>query len=1209
MRLKKLHLHGFKTFADRTEISFDEGVTVVVGPNGSGKSNIADAILWVLGEQKASALRGARASDVIFAGSDKRKPTGMAEVSLTVDNSEGVLPVEFNEVTVTRRVYRTGDAEFYINKTPCRLKDIYELFLDTGVGRESYALVNQSEIDAVLSANPEDRRSLFEEAAGIKKYRVKKREALRKLEATEANLTRVHDILSEITGRIEPLRLQSERAEQFLLLRDRLCAIESTLLIIDLRTIQAELNVARTAREGEDENVSKHSLALESAEARIEAISDQLAEADASLESVRQQYQAAISQAERAQSERALSTQRLETLHDQIRRISAERVELAARSAELRARIAEGTSELAMARTAEAAHAADVSSLQRSLEQVISEAGERTRRIERRHADSLALARKHAALQADAERSEARVLELKLSEANLSAEHGRLEASLAAEQDALRQAEIDRETARDLLTAANRSLEASIAVRDEARRSAADLQKKLTDTVSAHLVLTSRLHALEELEASREGYYGGVKAVFQALRTNALTGDYTLVADAFVAPAGLETALETALGASLQDIITSTETEARNAIDYLYESRHGRATFLPLERMRPHRDRVDLGRAQGAPGVLGCALDLVQFEEKFRPALDTLLGRIILCETMEMGSRVARESRNWSRIVTLRGEIITPSGSMSGGRQTGKQSGEILGRKNEITALRDQAQKAEAEYERSQKAVAGAQREREAAEAAVTAAQASRQASQLEESDCSRRFEFSSGTIRRAREACEQGARRLSAAQEGLEHARVHATVALAAMASGGVESAGHNEAAAEEQEQLLALSGSRDALATSLTAARIALATVGEKVSSLERALRTDRSEEEQTGQRDADKVVQESGARRESEELASRAAVREAESGSAGQLQESARAALEAHQRIRQELLQESNQANTQLRALADAKAAGLETIHRLELRETRLDVQMTQIAARLQEEYELSPDEVLAMDEDPAVTDGSPQEVGRLRRELKQMGEVNTGAIQEYAEVVERNGYLTTQRDDLEESRLKLLQAIGEIDASTHGVFLETFKAVGLAFDRLFVRLFNGGKTELVLTTPDDLLETGIDIMVQPPGKKRQNLALLSGGERALTAVALLFAFLEVKPSPFVVMDEVDAPLDGANVERFADLLREFGERSQFIIITHNPTTMEAAPVWYGVTMQEPGVSKVIGMEAPVGADTQPMAKTHRGRHPADQQPVTV
>ena len=1209
MRLKKLYLHGFKTFADKTEISFDQGVTAVVGPNGSGKSNIADAILWVLGEQKASALRGTRASDVIFAGSDKRKAMGMAEVSLTVDNSEGGLPLDFAEVTITRRVYRTGDAEYFINKSACRLKDIYELFLDTGVGRESYSLVNQSEIDAVLSVNPEDRRGLFEEAAGIKKYRVKKREALRKLEATDLNLTRVHDILSEIIGRIEPLRIQAELAEHYTMLRDRLRAIESTLLVIDLRTTDAELNAVRTARSTEEEKVAQHVLTLEAAEKQVEEITHKLSEADSSLEAARLQYQSAMTQAERAQSERALAAQRAETLQDQLRRIAGERDELANSTSELAARIEQLTRELAEAQTAETTHTSQVRAHQDALNTLTRDVGERTRQIERRHADSLALARKHAGQQAESSRAEARVLELESSLPGLIAERDRAESALAVEQETQRTTELERTAARERLTIVVKQLETASAQRDQCRQGAAGLQKAVTDAESRGMAVTSRLKALEDLEASREGYYGGVRAVFEALKRKNLSGDYTLVADAFVSPPGFETALETALGASLQDIITTKEAEARAAIDYLYETRYGRATFLPLERMRPPRERMDLGRSEGAPGVHGCALDLVQFDERFRPALDSLMGRVILCDSMDEGTRVAKEARGWSRIVTLRGEVILPSGAMSGGRQTGKQSGEILGRKNEILNLKDQAKKAVLAVDAAVKAATAGAAERERTDTALTEAQTAKQAAQFTESDAARRFEFCASNIRRAKEAADHASRRYATAEETLDRAKQQATAAAAALETGGAESAGHDEAAAEEQEQLRLLTAQRDTIASELTAARIALATESEKVANLGRSLRSSRFESEQAVQRDAEKARQQQSARQESEDLVSRATIRESESERAAKHKEQAHTALEEHQRTRQALLQESYAANASLRTLGEARATALEAIHRLELKEARFDVQLTQIAARLMEEYEISPEEALSAKEDPAMLDGSPQEVNRLRRELKQMGEVNTGSIAEYAEVVERSTYLTTQRDDLEESRVKLLAAITEIDQSTRGVFLETFKAVGEAFDRLFVRLFRGGKTELVLTNPNDILETGIDIIVQPPGKKRQNLALLSGGERALTAAALLFAFLEVKPSPFVVMDEVDAPLDGANVERFADLLRDFGVRSQFIVITHNPTTMEAAPVWYGVTMQEPGVSRVLGMTVPGGLDEPVQPKTARSRKNVEEETVGV
>ena len=1183
MRLKKLQLHGFKTFADKTEVEFADGVTAIVGPNGSGKSNIGDGILWVLGEQKASALRGTKATDVIFAGSEGRRAMGMAEVSLTVDNSDGTLPVEFGEVTITRRAYRTGEGEYFLNKVPCRLKDIYELFLDTGVGRESYSLVNQGQIDAVLSANAEDRRGLFEEAAGIKKYRVKKREALRKLEATEANLNRVRDIQSEIIGRVEPLRRQAERAEKHLALKDRLQAIESSLLLVDLRFAHAEMTASRTAREQDQAKAAELSEGLAAAEARAVGIAARYAEAEAKLEADRLAHQTAVTAAERAESARALAAQRAEGLAQSLHQTSAEREEITERRARLIRQVTDLEAELGEARAEEITLRRQAGERQAAVQALMEKIAQLTRQAERRRAESLALARQQASREADAARAGARVAELESSLLVLRDEAARAEASAGDLQSEVTAARAAVEAAKAALTAAEMALTEALGRRDAARQAIGVVGARTNAAQSASVALSTRLRALQDLEAAQEGYFAGVKAVFEARKHGGLRGDFTVVADSFQTPAGYETAFETALAASLQDIITDTEEAAKAAIAYLHENRAGRATFLPLNRMRPGRDTLDIGQALGLTGVLGAALDIITFDPKFRPALEVLLGRVFLCETLDDALRASTVAKGWNRVVTRTGELVLPTGALTGGRQSGRTAN-ILGRKTEIAAGQTDLQAKQRALENCQKELREAEQAREASERALSEAQSARQSAQGARADSERRAERAVGEARRTEEARAAAARRIENAQATLAQAREQAAKASLILASGGVETAGADETQAAEAGLLALLTVERDGLQSDLTTVRIQLATVAERTGSLDRAGRNARGEADSLGAQEERRARQARTVGEELENLVAQAEAREEEVARARAARASAQSTLEAQSAARQKLLQESYDANALMRSLGEARATVLDAVHKNEVREARLQVQRDTLATRLWEEYEISLEAALALDEDPEVADGMPQEVTRLRRDLRALGDVNPAAIEEYAEVSARHEFLLTQAADLEEARAKLLAAIQEIDEGTRGVFLETFQAVASAFETIFTHLFSGGKTELVLTTPDDILETGVDIVVQVPGKKRQPLALLSGGERALTAAALLFAFLYVKPSPFCVLDEVDAPLDGANVERFADLLRDFGQRSQMIVITHNPTTMEAAPVWYGVTMTQPGVSRVLGMQVP-------------------------
>ncbi len=1183
MRLKKLQLQGFKTFADKTEIEFAPGVTAIVGPNGSGKSNLGDAVLWVLGEQKASALRGAKASDVIFSGSEGRKASGMAEVSLTVDNSDGGLPIDFGEVTITRRAYRTGEGEYFLNKTPCRLKDIYELFLDTGVGRESYSLVNQGQIDAVLSVNAEDRRGLFEEAAGIKKYRVKKREALRKLEATETNLLRVRDIQSEITGRVEPLKRQAERAETHQRLKERLKVIESSLLICDLRFAALQLETAKQAREEQQAAALEYGKRLADAEAQAQDIAGRHADAEAALDACRTAHSAAISAMERAESGRALAAQRTEGLTQSQRLLAGELEELKERRQALLRQIAGLDTEFAGVRMEEADLRRDVGVRQAAVQALGERIAAFTRQAERRRTESLALARRLAAREADAARAGARVAELEAGLPGAAAEAARL-------AEAARELRADADAARAAVNAAKTALgDAEAAAtdklngRDAARAAAQAAQANAQAAQSASVALSTRLRTLQEMEAAQEGYFAGVKSVFEAKKRGALSGEFTVVADSFQTPAGFEVALETALAASLQDIITDTEEAAKAAIAFLHEHRAGRATFLPLNRMRPGRDALDIRDAEGRSGVLGAALGIITFDPKFRPALEVLLGRVFVCETLDDALRASAMAKGWNRIVTRTGEIVLPTGALSGGRQAGRTAN-ILGRKTEIASGQAELKAKEKALESGRSELTRAEAAREAAERALSEAQAARQSAAGAKTDADRRAERIVQEARRAEDSQMQSVRRIESAQATLAQARDHAARMASALASETVETTGVDDLQAAEAEQLALLALEQGGLQSELTSVRIHLATASEKTSSLDRALRSARGEGDSLTAQEDRRLRQAAAGAEELAALSVQAEAREREAAEAAAAKTAAEAALSGQTETRQALLQESYAANARMRSLGEARAKALDAVHKNEVQEARLGTQRDTLAGRLWDEYEVSLADALALPEDPEVAGGAPAEVARLRRELRALGDVNPAAIDEYAEVRARHEFLLTQAADLEESRAKILAAIQEIDEGTRGVFLETFHAVGAAFETLFTRLFGGGKTELVLTTPNDILETGVDILVQPPGKKRQNLALLSGGERALTAAALLFAFLYVKPSPFCVLDEVDAPLDGANVERFADLLREFGRQTQMIVITHNPTTMEAAPVWYGVTMSQPGISRVLGMQVP-------------------------
>lgn len=1193
MRLKRLTLHGFKTFADKTEVEFAPGVTAIVGPNGSGKSNLLDALVWCLGEQKASAVRAGAARDVIFAGSSRRKPMGMAEVSLTVDNEDRFLPLDFSEVTITRRIYRSGEGEYFINKTPCRLKDVTDLFLDTGVGRGAYAIVNQSEIDSILSARPEDRRELFEEAAGIKKYRVKKREAQRKLEGVEQNLTRIYDIARELEGSLAPLEAQAIVARRYRELAERLREVEVGQLAADYRRYKEEADeLRRTATESAQEAEAMRAEAI-ALEASARQLGERIAEAESEMDSARLFQQTSMAEGERIKGRIALSAERragavrvAETVDQDLTRLAEEKIRL---TAEAEARETEAReADMKAAEARQALDAAEVTA--REAERALTEL---SRTVAGQEADYLELARRLAAQTAERNAVRHRIGQRAkdVAEAEGRVTTRQTEAETAAEEAKALGGRVTEATA--ALVEARRVL---IEEREPARTAAVEAAATLGEQRAAREKRTAeqgaRLRALEETEAAQEGYFAGVRSVSRAAQAGRLSGRYQVVADALRVPARLDTAIEVALGGSLQDVITDTEAEAKAAIAFLNETRGGRATFLPLDALRAQEvpDSLRLAPRQHR-GVLGSAADLVEYDDDVTPAALVLLARILIVEDLDTATYVSKRlPRDWARIVTLGGEVVVPTGAITGGAQ-GRQGPNLLGRKREIAELTAAVRTGVAEIERLRTEETDARGVAEAARQAVRAAEAAVTTARDATADAERRHAAKmteADRLRREAESLQQRARALvegGAADEARE-----ATLSAAIVASDRQDEGA--QATREEMQQRQA------ALAVRRDEARRASAALGVEAAGLRERARALSREGERAREGSVRAAISAAERTQRAEEARAVIAAEDAEAENRLAEQERATKSLaEASGRFekwrerRQSLLNENFQLTERIKAAGRSEQKALEQAQQARLRIARVEVQMEGLTQRLLDEYELTPEAAVAQTGGVPLDRDTAQEISRLRREIKALGTVNVGAVEEYERVSERWRFLTDQRRDLEESKERLLTAIAEIDDATKGVFVETFEAVKVAFSGFFTRLFGGGSTELVLTSPEDILETGVDILAQPPGKKRQNLSLLSGGERALTATALLFAFLAVRPAPFCVLDEVDAPLDGANVEKFADLLRDFGKEGQFILITHNATTMEAAPLWYGVTMQEPGISRGLSLRVP---DPQPQAE---------------
>jgi chromosome segregation protein len=1196
MALKRLELFGFKTFADRTELEFPDGVTAVVGPNGSGKSNIADAILWALGESNIRHLRGERAHDVIFAGTTGRRPIGMAEASLTFSNEDGRLPLDEPEVTVTRRVYRSGEAEFFINRRPCRLKDIQDLFLDTGVGRGAYSMVGQSEIDAILSARPEDRRVLFEEAAGIKKYRVRKTEALRHLEATEANLTRVTDILAEIERQAGPMERAAEVAARFRGLDARRLEIERYLFAFDIRRLQGELEsvsgqAAALEREVEQARTDRATAEADEAAIRLETtrLERELDEARSRAEELRlerarleAEQKAAVARQTEAERREADIEETLQGLTARMRDAEARQAAAQEQAQTLESQLADLQARVADARAASDAERANLQALGERLsalraEQVRLQTAIAARTTEARSARAEAerlgpaverMTERLAELRAQREASEREAAEAVARHDALTGVRDESSAALAA-----------LEGERAAVSAAISEKEAAIAA---ARRETADR--------------AGRLRVLAEMQEHHEGFFAGVRAVLEAARKGRLPAVYE-AADAMTVPPGLEVAIESALGGQLQDIICPTSEDAKAAIALLKEDNAGRATFLPLDLISPGA-RVSVPET---PGIVGWAVELVRFDERLAPAMEYLLGRVLIVRDLDIAVRVVRGRNLPLRAVSLDGELVTGQGVMTGGRGKGSQT-HLLGRKREMKDISDEVEALESSV-RTMQEEADALRERLASvNQAVKTTARTLEETRMALAEAVRKRQYAENTsqrLQREAEATEQEAR---AARDRLAQVAAQAE-ALETAAAGAREHLAPLEAQAAAMEQ--ALASPDTARGETLTALEVELAAVRERqhaaVAEAARAAETIASAAEEAARRNA----QRDESRRVAAEAAAAAERLGNEIAALNARETEAAARMESCRQRRDEQLQQAAGCRERAHEAEERGARAAERLRKLEVRAAQIRSERLHLLTRL--DQLLGASEPVVSDEeadaespgqdwdddrvnsllaqvtlpDPFSRHSAVVEWNRLKREIADLGPVNLAAEREFVELRERRDFMRIQHDDLVNADEKLRRTIRDIDESTRQTFLETFHEVEQTFARMFHRLFGGGVTRLVLTEPDNLLETGIEVIVQPPGKKLQNLQLLSGGERALTAAALIFSFLSVRPSPFVVMDEVDAPLDEANVGRFAALLREFSKASQFVVITHNRGTMEQCDAIYGVSMQEPGVSRVISL----------------------------
>ncbi|KZE72657.1 chromosome segregation protein SMC [Paenibacillus elgii] len=1179
MFLKRIELSGFKSFADRTELEFVQGITAVVGPNGSGKSNISDGIRWVLGEQSAKSLRGGKMEDIIFAGSDARKAVNYGEVSLTLDNASQSLPLDYSEVTVTRRVHRSGESEYMINKQPCRLKDITELFMDTGIGKEAYSIIGQGRIEEILSTKSEDRRGIFEEASGIVKYKSRKRETEKKLQETEQNLLRIHDLVSELEDQLEPLRVQSEKAVRFKELKEELKSSEIAMYVHQIEQIYASWTDTNAQLEKLRESQRELSGVISKQDAELEKERWETRRLEEEIEGLQQHLLQLSEDFEKCEGQG-------EVLKERKKNYASNKNQIRLAVVQQEQRVLDKEAEIAQLREKIAAIGAELAETQAKLKAEEDRLLGVTGGISSAEEDRL----KGELLEVLNDSANARN-EARYAEQQLEALGRRLDRL----DDEHRKWQEQQESIAERKAALEKKLEEAVAAIAEVRNHYLELSQglKSKQTLSEEAQaavrkweqkidsMVSRRDTMREMANDYDGFMHGVKEVLKAKDRGDLRGIRGAVAELVKVPAHVEVAMETALGGALQHIVVDNEANGRDAIAFLKRRQLGRATFLPLDVIRSRSiPEGEQRQIQGMEGFVGIAVDLVQFEDTYRQIAGSLLGNVIIANTLEVANRIAARVQYRYRVVTLEGDVVNPGGSMSGGSQQ-KKTTSLLSRQRQIEDMDKDISLSETELKSFRAKAEELRRE---------IGETTRKLDELRAEGENRRIEEQQ--IRASLEPLEHEAKQvaqqlalygadgetLATERSDLERRR---TEALEAQERLQRQEAELQQAIRDAEIRRKASESEKEELQTQLTDLKVKVAAQSQEKQSLHEQERRSRNEletikheletnSEQERQLDSDMANHEQESVQQIEQL-NDLKLKKQQCAEQLDMKRAERAQWVAKLEAEESKTKEQR---TQLRQIE-------EQLHQTEVRVNRLDVELENLLKKLSEDYELSYE--LAKERYPVPEDvlGTQNKVRELKREIAILGEVNLGAIEEYQRVNERYLFLAEQKNDLVEAKTALYLVIREMDEEMGKRFRSTFDAIRSHFVVVFGKLFGGGRADLILSEPDNLLDTGIEIVAQPPGKKLQNLQLLSGGERALTAIALLFSIIRVKPVPFCVLDEVEAALDEANVTRFAEYLREFSMSTQFIVVTHRKGTMEEADVLYGVTMEEGGVSKLVSV----------------------------
>ena len=1180
MYLKRLEMQGFKSFADKTVLEFMPGITSIIGPNGSGKSNVSDAIRWVLGEQSMKSLRGTKSEDIIFAGTQNRKSLGFAEASLVFDNSDGKLPVEYTEVTVTRKIYRSGESGYFINKTPCRLKDVLELFMDTGIGKDGYSIIGQGKIDEILSNKSEDRRHIFEEAAGIVKYRVRKAESEKKLEHTKLNLLRINDILSEIELNIEPLKNQAEKAKKYLNLRDELKDIEVGLFIYNINTYKEKLEKII-----EDEDILKTqndeaSNTMQKIAELKEKLKQEIDEITSNIENTQNLGLESEKEKERLNSEINITKERIANNKENFSRYDNE-IE------EIKTRISELEEEKKTKLDKKNNLFSNKEKFQKELDEKEKELEELTKKLSSKE---LEIEEKKKIVEQNTDNKYEKLNNISTIEANLENIEKRkkqINSEIDFNISELDSTRLTREeiskTFQEIEAKRNgivKSLDKISSEKEKAETKIKEYEDNINRLSSEYRIKESRLKFLKETEKEKEGYIRSVKNLLLDCEkdSNLKKGSHGVLANIIKTPKEYETAIEMALGAALQNIVTDTEQDAKKLVEHLRKNNLGRASFLPLASVKGKK--LEKYNSKGIDGILGIASDLVGFNSKYEQIVLSFLGRTVIVDNMDNAIALAKKNNYSFRIVTIKGDLINPSGAITGG-SIAQKTVNILGRAREIEDLEKELKNIKSKIEKIKKEKGDYLNNNENVIEEISSLESS-----LQEIDIT--YASDKQKLISVEENISKVEKRIERLKEELKE--------LDNQKQENIKNKDQEELDIEKIEdenkelnivieQFANLNKDNqdyiDDLNMDITNLKISVSSFDESETSIDEMVERINIDIENNNTSIENKINQKESISKDN--LVLENTIKELEE-KIKEIDERVASSGEEVIKLKQDRIDKNNELSkaekdyeNQFEVIEGLK----EQLVKIDVKKEKLEQDIESIINKLWEEYEITPNNAEEYKK-PDNVQATTKQVNKLRNQIKDLGSINIDSIEEYNQTKQRYDFMCEQRLDLEDGISKLKKVISDMTSTMKTQFAKQFEIINKNFGEVFKELFGGGKAELKLTDEENILECGIDINVQPPGKKLQNMSLLSGGEKAFTAIALLFAILKINPSPFCVLDEIEAALDDVNVYRYADYLKKFTDNTQFLVITHRKGTMEAADTVYGITMEKSGISKLLSMK---------------------------